>query len=674
MPVTMGGVASGMDTDGIIQKLVEVEARPLQKLEQDKVTYNQRKEALRKLSQVLTELQAAAKELYGFRAVYDEKKVNSSNPAVVEGIASKEAEKGVRRIQVLELASTHKISTDTRKKDEKLPAGQFKIEVNGESRTIRFRGGTLAALEEAIKNEASTIVVVGEVNTSEDSFILTIESKVSGKRGELKITGDKEFLKAIGLIKGEKGAENESVELVFDSKFFANYVGEKKPAEQDGAISLNKDGRSVSIKGTLWREYQLPVEIPATGETVLSFDVQYTEPPEIKEEEALPFKVEIGPEENVAIKGIELQGYNVSRVRPVDKKKKKTIDNDVMGVGVISLDNNQRVEKIYPINKTVKGKYEVPLGVDFKDKKIARVVFYCNSGEVRFSEARITTPLKGLGLLDPKNVIASPSDARIKVDGIEITRPMNDGIRDVIKGVTISLHSVYKEDVTLTIECDIKKAVEKIKHFVEVYNQYIDISSQLTKADRTSKPGDYNKSRNKNGIFVGDMTINRLSNTIKGAVSNAYPTRADIPIKMLPQVGISTGEVNASWDSIKDGRLVVNETVLSDAILTNPEGVREFFGSDMDGDNRIDNGFGYNMDTILQPYVQPGKNIISSKIEMEDINIREADSRIEREREHLKSYEEKLRKKFATMERSMSGAKAQKQWMNQQSGNKSNEE
>ena len=50
MPVTMGGMASGIDTDGIINKLVEVEAQPIKKLQKSKLVNNQKKDALNKLS------------------------------------------------------------------------------------------------------------------------------------------------------------------------------------------------------------------------------------------------------------------------------------------------------------------------------------------------------------------------------------------------------------------------------------------------------------------------------------------------------------------------------------------------------------------------------------------------------------------------------------------------
>ena len=105
-------------------------------------------------------------------------------------------------------------------------------------------------------------------------------------------------------------------------------------------------------------------------------------------------------------------------------------------------------------------------------------------------------------------------------------------------------------------------------------------------------------------------------------------------------------------------------------IISNPEGIRNFFGTDNDGDNRTDGGLAFAIERVLDPYVTPveKQNIIQTKIAYEKESAKGADERIERLQMHLKAYEEKLRKKFATMEKSVSGAKSQRDWMNQQSG------
>jgi flagellar hook-associated protein 2 len=283
-----------------------------------------------------------------------------------------------------------------------------------------------------------------------------------------------------------------------------------------------------------------------------------------------------------------------------------------------------------------------------------------------FSYAALFTPLDGKGLLDPKHEVAKAADARIKVDGIEVQRDKNEGLTDVVKGLTLNLRSKSDHPVTIKVEPSVDKALEKIKVFVEAYNNYLELNRLLIKTEKSEKPGDYKSHKYKNGLFVGDMTILRLENTLKETVGNAYPSRSEKPIKLITQMGISTGAINAAWESIREGKRVVDEGLLLSTLKDNPEGVEEFFGSDTDGDNRIDNGMAFRVETVLRPYVSSGKNIIANKMELEDTNIQMANSRIERHQEHLKKYEDKLRKKFSTMEQSISGAKSQGDWMKNQ--------
>ncbi len=665
MPVTFGGMASGLNTDDIIKKLVDVEARPIQQWEEDKAVYSGKKEALNNLRSNLDRLNQSLRELYGFRATYSDKKAFSSDNGVVEVVAGKLAQAGVRSIEVNELASIHKISSDPINSETKLPAGKFKIEVNNVSKSVRFKGGDLKSLQDAIEAEASDIVSTSYINVTDNQYILTLESRTSGKKGEMKISGEKDLLYGSGLIKGVKGQEKQKTAMVFDGKYFVPYSGKIPEGPENGSIDVDKSGKFMTVTGKLWREYVLPMETEVKKSTVLEFSLDYT-PPETEKEEALPYRLEVGPEEKTVIKGIELKSYNPSRIRPLEKKETKKDAGDVIGIGIISGTGDARVEKIYPIDKKFKGKMEIPIGRDFDGKKIGQIVFYCNDGTGRFADASIFTPVEDTGLLEPKNEVAKAGDARLKVDGVEVQRDKNEGLTDVIKGLTLNLRGKSEKPVSIKIEADVTKATEKIKAFVDAYNKYLDYNRELTKVEKSEKPGEYKKNRFKNGLFVGDMTILRLENSLKESVSSAYPGRSEKPIKLITQMGISTGAINAAWESIRQGKLVVDESALNAAIKDNPEAVEEFFGSDTDGDNRTDNGMAYRMESLLKPYVGSGKNIIASKIDFEENAIKTTNERIERHQEHLKKYEEKLRKKFATMEQSISGAKSQQSWMKNQ--------
>ncbi len=666
MPVTMSGMASGLDTDAIIDKLLKIEGKPIEQLEIDKKKNSIRADALKLLDKKLKKLSKAARELYGFRASYDDKVALSSDSSVLSANANKNALRGIRNIEVMQVASAHKISSDPMKEKSELPAGKMTIEVNGESHVVKFRGGSLKSLMETIKEAASESVNASTIRTYDSMSVLTLESKIPGKKGEIKIKGDKNLLKITGLVDKERLEDRSVQNLVFDRRYFTSYMGTMKIDKQDGNLVVRKDGKSVKIKGLLWQEYALPVQTKVKKDTVFEFNFKYTAPK--KEEERLPFRIEMGPEEKVNVKGIILNGYNISRLRPLEKKKKKIFES-LLGVGVVSDEKGKRFEKIYPLEKDARGKQEIPVGKDFSGRTLSKIIFYCNEGDTDFLSARLLTPVESRkGFFQPKNEIAKAKDAKLKLDGIELTRDRNNGINDVIKGVTLDLKRASKVPVELKVEPDTKKSIEKIKKFVEAYNEYIDYNREITKSERIKRITISEKTKRKRGIFVGDMMIIRLENSLRRAVGGAYSTRAVDPIKMLPQMGISTGDINADWETIKEGKLNIDELKLEKTIAKNPEGVRMFFGSDTDGDNREDTGLAYTVVASLRPYVSTGRNIISSKIKLENDSIKMADERIGKHRDHLKSYEEKLRRKFGKMEQAISGAKTQQNWMKSYTG------
>ncbi len=664
MPVSMSGMASGMDTESIINKLVEIERRPIQQLEIDKNKYRNRKEALKQLQGVLEEIDKNAKNLFGFRASFDDKKALSSDTSIIEATATKKAKEGSTALKIVKTATNHKVSSDPVKNDEKLPAASFTLSVNGESATVRFKGGRLQSLKERIEEEASAMLGASVVKKTEDYDILTLESKVSGEKGEIQITGDKDFLKSIGLVKGEKDEKKDAVALVFDKRYFTGYAGDKKPGNQNGSIDVSQEGKSVGIKGLLWQDYIMPLSVPVKKETLLELDFSYKK--DVQEEEPVPFRVELGPEERTVVKGIELKGYNVSRIRKEEEKKEKKDFDSVLGVGVVADEDGKRTERIYPLEKDSKGKQEIPIGRDFQGKSVTKIILYCNDGAAEFSDAKIVTPIKGKGLLDPKNTVAKPDDAVINVDGIDITRDRNNGISDIIEGVTLDLKRPSDRTVSIDVSHDYEACIDKIKKFVESYNKYLDFHAQLIKTEKINKPGE--KTREGRGPFVGDMSIVRIESSLRRVVNSAYPSKAEKPVKMFPEMGVNTGDINADWESIKQGKLLVDETKVQETLRANPEGVKDFFGSDNDGDNRTDNGMAFTVVNTLKPYLSTGKNIITSKMDLEDENIKLANDRIERQEDHVKNYEEKLRKKFSAMEQSISGSKAQQNWLKQQTG------
>jgi flagellar hook-associated protein 2 len=664
MPVTISGF-SGIDTDGIVQKLVEVESRPIKQLEIRKKSFNIRKDGLRSLGNVLEDVEKTAQNLFGVKSSYDNKVAISSDTSVIEAKASRYAEEGIKKIKVIQTATTHAISSDPVNGSENLPPAKFTIEVNGERDVVSFKGGRLKDMRDAIEESAPGLVSTSYIKKSDDTYILTIQSKKTGRPGEIKISGGVETLKKIGLVDGEERMSGDGTALTFSSDHFGVYTGGTSAGPEDGTISVSRDGKTVTIQGRLWREYSLPAEIAVKEGMQLQFDVRYHGSD--NEANEVPRSLMIGPREKINVKGIILEGYNVSRTRksPGNEGSKKF--NSLLGVGIIGDKDGKRIERIYPLDVHPNERQTIALDKDFKGGAVRAMVVYCNRGRADFSNARmVVVPRNRTGLLSLKNVTSKPQDAKVIVDGIEVSRDRNEGLNDIIKGVTLNLKRPSMMEVDLRIEHNIDIAVEKIKKFVEAYNKYLDLNKELTKAVKSEKPGEFSKTISQTGIFMGDITLLSLESTMKTTVNNAYPSRAEKPIKVFAQMGVSTGAINAEWSTIQSGKLIIDESLLNKTIRENPEGVALFFGSDTDGDNKADNGLAYKIVQVLKPYVEPGKNIIASKIELEDSSIKLADENIRQKEDHLKKYEEKLKYKFGQMERAISESNQKRQWMRNQ--------
>lgn len=666
MPVTMSGLSSGMDTDGLINKLVNVEAQPIKQLEIRKKNHNIRKEGLKTLGKHLEELSNAARDLFGFRAAFNEKSAVSSDPLAIEVKTGQYADKGVKKIKIIQIASAHRVSSDPVGENEVLPAGKFILDVAGTRVTINFTGGKLKALNEKIEEAAAEIISSSYLLKEGDRYILTLQSKKTGQKGEILISGDQELLKKIGLTDPGKRERAGQAAVSFERKYFSSYAGEMKIEVENGAMNVAEDAKKVTIRGLLWREYQLPAEMTLTEATRLDLDVSYREQ-KADDDGDIPSDMKIGPDEKVNIKGIVLEGYNINR-RFTRKREEKRVFESVMGVGIVAVNDGKRTEKIYPIGNGASGLRTIPVGKDFKQGKISKIILYCNSGTAEFSNARLITPSEERGGNDFKNTIGQAQDAKLIVDGIEMTRDRNDNLNDVIKGITLTLKRSTVGEIDLNVDQNVDSSLDKIKKFVEAFNKYLDLNRELTKAAKSEKPGDYEKNLQKQGFFVGDMSLLRLEGTLKMTVGGAYPNGAEKPIKILSQIGVSTGSINAEWESIKNGKLIIDEALLRKTLHENPEGVTMFFGYDTDGDNKPDTGMAFKLVSVLKPYVAPGKNIIASKIELEDSSIKLADENIKSKEEHLKNYQDKLKKKFASMERAISQSNSQKQWMKNQFG------
>lgn len=108
----VGGLSSGLDTQGLIDKLIKLERKPIDELERRRNTLLYQKSLLQEINLKLFELQNKATDLT-FSSNFKAKLVSSTNDKVISATATTEAKVGNYNIKIKQLATATKLSTNT---------------------------------------------------------------------------------------------------------------------------------------------------------------------------------------------------------------------------------------------------------------------------------------------------------------------------------------------------------------------------------------------------------------------------------------------------------------------------------------------------------------------------------------------------------------------------------
>lgn len=241
-----------------------------------------------------------------------------------------------------------------------------------------------------------------------------------------------------------------------------------------------------------------------------------------------------------------------------------------------------------------------------------------------------------------------------------------------LNGVTFQFLNTTEGEATLNVSNDIDHTVDKIKEFVEAYNEIVDKITEsqreqvfrnfppLTdeqKSDMTEREIELWEEKAKSGMLRGETS---LSSGLSSMRSSWYSTvQNDGAFSSLTELGIET-----SANYMDGGKLVIkDEAKLRDALADDPESVQKLFSNNVEGEgrgliNRLEDAV---ESTISQVNQRAGRATDVSLDgyaigkRMENIN-----DRIENFERRLEKVEARYWKQFSEMERAIS-------MMNQQS-------
>ncbi len=179
MPITAAGVGSGLDINGIVSQLMQLERQPVTKLETQNRKYDAQLSAYGKISSAVSSFETAMENLSSvnkfrvFSAV-------SSDEEVLTAATDSKAASGHYNVEVTRMAQNHKLGSAEIDKTD-LFLGNLEITVDGATISIDTSGLTLSGIRDAINSDSNNPGVTASIlNTGGNNQRLILTSEESG--------------------------------------------------------------------------------------------------------------------------------------------------------------------------------------------------------------------------------------------------------------------------------------------------------------------------------------------------------------------------------------------------------------------------------------------------------------------------------------------------------------
>lgn len=643
----------GIDSQKVIEDLMKVERRPLERMESEVEEHQTEKRVWQELGRTANQLSDQAGSLFGFQNPFAARVANSSDESVLTATAVRQAPESVNRVEVEQIAGADTFLSSSVPLDTEIPAGTYGFRVGEQERSFDFDGGDLQAFAEAVNRNAGEIVRARVVKNAADSEVMTFESQITGAENRLEFLDQaRQTALDLGVIERSRAGERQ---LPISASQVAPWRGELSPETMnisEGTLEL-RPGGSVS----------LPVEpgMNVNENMVLELDVrvvdrsdEITEPPPPPEGPSIP------DSGSVTLEGITIP-YPQSDVDVPEyeapPEPQIVTDNSFLfardggqdvALGEITTGEEFQTVQI-PLSQYVDGIQ----ALNIRNRNTHRDLYVQN--------ARIFDPT-ARGDFEPRNPIETASDARIKLDGITATRSTNT-IEDLIPGTTLQLHGASRGPVTLEVEPDREGIKDSVISFVGQYNQLIRDINILTRSNESivEEIGYFNEeereqARERLGMLQGDSSLNQMRARLQQIMMDPYPTEAGRELNLLAQLGISTNAGGFNTGGVDAtrlrGYLEMDEEQFDAALQNNVEAVRQLFGNDTDGDLSVDEGIAYRLQQYVRPFVQPG-GIFQNRQNTIDSQIARTEDDMDDYSDHLDRYEQQLRQEFGRMEQAL---------------------
>ncbi len=190
MGIGVSGLMSGLDTDSIISKLMEVEKRPIVQLQNKEAGYQAKITALGMVKSAMSDLKTAVDALK-YSDDFSSYTASSSDTDILTVSADDDIQPGTYNVVVSQLASAQQLrSSAFSGSDTSVGTGTLTIQVGSNDAVdieIDSSHDTLAGIAQAI-NESDADVTAGVINDGNGNYYLTLLSQDTGASNTISVT------------------------------------------------------------------------------------------------------------------------------------------------------------------------------------------------------------------------------------------------------------------------------------------------------------------------------------------------------------------------------------------------------------------------------------------------------------------------------------------------------
>jgi flagellar hook-associated protein 2 len=254
----------------------------------------------------------------------------------------------------------------------------------------------------------------------------------------------------------------------------------------------------------------------------------------------------------------------------------------------------------------------------------------------------VTVDASGLSGGDQALSISTLRAARnssITVNGLDVERSGNS-ITDVVEGLSLSLVSEGNTS-TITVSLDVAGVKSTIENFTSAYNNVMSIID-----------GQMSYSADTGGVappLLGDFSLRGMRSRLQTALHTSVDVTGGTKLSMAV-LGIQSNT---------DGTLEIDSSTFTSAFEGDLDDITTFF-------TQMNTGFAAKVQSVLDTVTDPVDGTLKSRNDAISLNLKHIDNSIERQQSRLDSYEQTLRRRFASFESLMGKLNSQSQYLTQQ--------